>query len=239
MLRRAFLTALGVAGYGGIGWLVEGCSTEATQANRLSDGPVPSATGSNVTPGAKGPPTDKDEYVPGQGDGGVVVNQATQLPNKNWEARAKQLEGSGALYTEAAPGKWAGKERSHVPTMVVDTMLKNRVTIVVNHVMQVGVALDAGADSAVADAADAATLDAAMDADAAPAPVVGTPEHYVTTIYVKTDTGVVAGLVEFVATDAAPPSVTIVLPPGTKSATAYEYCNIHGLWASKPLAITA
>lgn len=233
MERRAFLTALGVASYGGLAWLIEACSSEATQPNRLGDSPVPSSTGATTPTGSsssKPPPTDGNEYVPGgPADGGAVVDQSTQLPNKNWEARVKQLESSGNIYTEAAPGPWAGKERSHVPTIVADTMMKNRVTVLVNHVMQKASIADGG----VMDAADADP-----DADAAPA-VVMTPEHYVTTIYVKTDTGVVAGLVEFTSSDPAPPSVTFVLPAGTKSVTAYENCNIHGLWASKPLAISA
>lgn len=237
MQRRAFLTAVGVAGWGGMAWLLEACSSESTQPNRFGDPPAPSGSGTNTAPPkTPGPPTDQDEYVPGQGDGGVVVDQNSQLPNKNWEARVKQLEGSGELYTEAAPGKWAGKERSHVPTLVADTMIKGRVTVVVNHVMQKATVAEGGVvDAAVVDAdIDAAYGDAAPDA--APLPL-GTPEHYVSTIYVKTDTGVVAGLIEFSSSDASPPSVTFVLPAGTKTVTAYEYCNIHGLWASKPVSV--
>lgn len=234
MERRAFLTALGVASYGGLAWLIEACSSESTQPNRLGDSPVPSSTGTTTSPTGsstpKTPPNDGNEYVPGgPADGGAVVDQSTQLPNKNWESRAKQLEASGNIYTEAAPGPWAGKERSHVPTIVADTMMKNRVTVLVNHVMQKATLVDGG----VPDAGDAGE-----DADAAPVQVT-TPEHYVTTIYVRTDTGVVAGLVEFSSSDASPPSVTFVLPAGTKSVTAYENCNIHGLWASKPLAVGA
>jgi hypothetical protein len=113
--------------------------------------------------------------------------------------------------------------------------------------MQAPGVVEAGAyDAAVAvDAGTDALGDADPDADAGPSPppmeagpmVVGA--HYITTIYVKTDAGMVIGLIEFAATDPAPPSVTFVLPAGTKSVTAYEFCNLHGLWASKPLAVKA
>lgn len=243
MQRRAFLTVLGVTGYGGLGWLVQACS-EGTTARTGGNGYVPSTpTGTGSSPTNRPPPTDDDEYVPGSPDGGSPVVESPGLPNQTWENRVKQLE-SGAVYTEAAPGPWAGKERSHVPTIIADTVLKNRVTVLVNHVMQkAGIAAypDGGPDAAVV--ADAG-LDASDDADATPAapmdagPMV-LPEHYVTTIYVKTDTGVVAGLIEFTSSDPAPPSVTFVVPPGTKSVTAYEFCNLHGLWASKPLTVQA
>jgi desulfoferrodoxin (superoxide reductase-like protein) len=236
MQRRSFLTVLSVAGCGGLGWILEACSN-GTQELKETPPPAPSSSASSsaASPPPKGPPTDGDEFVPGSGDGGVVVQPASGLPNANWEARVKQLESSGTLYTEAAPGKWVGKERSHVPTIVADTVEKNRVTVLVNHVMQKAVLLDAGA----ADANDAGgLLDGGAEADAAAPPPLGTPEHYVTTIYVKTDAGVVAGLVEFSSSDASPPSVTFVLPAGVKSVTAYENCNIHGLWASTALAVS-
>jgi superoxide reductase len=35
--------------------------------------------------------------------------------NDAWEARARELENKGAVLTAAAPGKWAGKEGTHVP----------------------------------------------------------------------------------------------------------------------------
>lgn len=247
MRRRAFLTAVGITGYGGLGWLVGACS-EATQPNRLGN-PTPGPTGS--TPTTQRPtPTDDDEYVPGSPDGGGPVIESTNLPNATWEARAKALE-SGAVYTEAAPGPWAGKERSHVPTLIADTVLTNRVTVLVNHVMQKSGGLaypeagpvvpDAGAIDAAADGSDDAA-DGAPDVVVAPPMDAGPtvlPEHFVAWIYVKTDTGMVAGLIELKSTDPAPPSVTFVLPPGTKSVTAYEFCNLHGLWASKPLEIKA
>jgi desulfoferrodoxin (superoxide reductase-like protein) len=245
MRRRTFLSVLGVASCGGIGIFLDACADDDAEPARLKDGgaPEPTGTATSTPPVKSTAPTDDNEFVPGSPPdaGSPVVNAA--LPNAAWEARAKQLEGFGALYTEANPGPWAGKERSHVPTIIADTVLTNRVTVIVNHVMTppgtVAPPVDAGPPDA------AALADADPDADAAPPPPpvdagpVILPEHYITTIYVKTDTGVVAGLIEFKSNDPSPPSVTFVLPAGTKSVTAYEFCNLHGLWASKPLAVKA
>jgi desulfoferrodoxin (superoxide reductase-like protein) len=37
--------------------------------------------------------------------------------NPSWQSRAADLEGRGQIYTKAAPGKWMGKEGTHVPTL--------------------------------------------------------------------------------------------------------------------------
>lgn len=243
MQRRAFLTALGFTSYGGLGWLLNACSEGTTSPSRLNGVPIGSPSGTE--PANKPAPTDGDEYVPGNVDAGAgPVVQSNGLPNASWESRVKQLE-SGAIYTEAAPGPWVGKERSHVPVIVADTVLTNRVTVLVNHVMQKSglVYPEAGADAAPT------VMDAMADGDADGGDAVAPPandggpmmvaEHYITTIYVKTDTGVVAGLIEMSSSDPAPPTVTFVVPAGTKTVTAYEYCNLHGLWASKPLTVKA
>ncbi|MBK6693626.1 MAG: hypothetical protein IPG50_15680 [Myxococcales bacterium] len=262
MERRSFLAVMGLTSTGGLGWLLQGCS-EATQPNRLGT-ETPTGGGATTGPKPTPTPTEADEYVPGGPTGPTPVVEAPTLPNPAWDARAKQLE-AGAIYTEAAPGPWKDRIASHLPTMVADTVLANRVTVLVNHVMQkastivvdggpaavdAGSAMDAGMDAgtlgdgAVDDAGDGGATDGGTPViDAAPPPPppptgpISVPEHYVTTIYVKTDTGVVAGLLELKVGDAAPPSVTFVLPAGTKSVTAYEFCNLHGLWASKPLTL--
>jgi hypothetical protein len=263
MQRRAFLTVLGVASSGGLGWILNACTDEETV-----DPPVHSGSDAGAGTDAastRPPPTDGNEYVPGDASADAPIVTSPTLPNPTWQARAKALEDVG-IYTEAAPGQWAGKERSHVPTIIRDTLLPTHVTVLVNHVMQVGIPFDAGtkADAATAvdgalgdasadadlgadagDASDDADLgtDAAIGLDAAPPPADAAPppgavgEHYVTTIYVKTDAGIVAGLIEMKSSDPAPPSVTFILPAGTKSVTAYEHCNVHGLWASTPLAV--
>ncbi|MDB4995478.1 MAG: hypothetical protein JWM74_2910 [Myxococcaceae bacterium] len=241
--RRVFFTRIGL-GIGGIGLarIIAACSNNS--AGKLGDGDIPSGPS---TP----KPTDGDEYVPGKSDP-VVADEAPKIPNPSWEARVKQLEGISAIYTLAAPGPWAGKERSHIPEI---TIAGNKVTAVVQHVMGSN-GLDAGyvdatvpVDAAKPDAGTDAGLDAALDAsnDAGDAGDAGTVDagpkpptaiHYITTIYLKSQTGDVVGLYEFASTDAAPPTVIFTLPAGVTSVTPYEYCTIHGLWANdaKPVS---
>jgi superoxide reductase len=114
--------------------------------------------------------------------------QAAAGKNEAWEARAKEFEGKGPPYTAAEPGKWKGKEGSHVP---VATFEGDRVTIVTKHPM--------------------------------------TPEHFITTHYIKNQKGMVIGLKEFKSTDAAAKS-TFVLPKKTTAITVYSHCNLHDLW---------
>jgi desulfoferrodoxin (superoxide reductase-like protein) len=114
--------------------------------------------------------------------------EAASAKNDAWETRAKELEGKGPVYTAAAPGKWKGKEGSHVP---VATFEGGGVTVVTKHPM--------------------------------------TPEHWITTHYIKNQKGVVIGLKEFQGTDPAAKS-TFPLPKGTTSITVCSYCNLHDLW---------
>jgi len=44
-------------------------------------------------------------------------------------------------------------------------------------------------------------------------------------------------LIEFASTDPAPPQVTFRLPEGATTVTAYEFCNLHGLWSSEPISL--
>jgi hypothetical protein len=117
------------------------------------------------------PPNDDDEFVPGEGDPVQVPEVA--LPNASWEARAKQLEAEqarlfGPVFSVAAPGIFAGKERSHVPQVALATEGdKRKFTVTVQHVMGAN-GLDAGPADAYADApvdaAPNAPKDAAADA---------------------------------------------------------------------------
>jgi superoxide reductase len=210
------------------------------------------------------PPTDDDEFVPGESTPVDTGDQPPEVPNQVWEARAKQLEDDQArIYgnvfssNSATNGVMAGKERSHVPaaTIVTEGVLK-RATIVVQHVMGAN-GLDAGAYDAAADApkeAEAGPADAAGEAgeageggadaavDAGPPVDAGRPPaHYITTIYLRAEVGgkdTVVGLWEFQSTDAAPPSVIFTLPMGVTSITAYEWCTLHGLWKSDPIPVT-
>ncbi len=118
--------------------------------------------------------------------------EAASGKNDAWEARAKELEGKGAVYTAAAPGKWKGKEGSHVPVATFDS---GGVTVVTKHPM--------------------------------------TPEHYITTHYIKNEKGTVIGLKEFKGTDAAAKS-TFPLPKGTTTITVCSNCNLHDLWSAEP-----
>lgn len=114
-------------------------------------------------------PNDDDEFVPGEGDP-VEVPEVT-LPNASWEARAKQLEAEqarlfGPVFSAAAPGIFAGKERSHVPQVVVAAEAdKRKLTVTVQHVMGAN-GLDAGPADAYADAPADVAPDAPKDAAA-------------------------------------------------------------------------
>lgn len=243
MDRRSALHAL-IVGTGALALarVVGACADDAQGGPRLAGERAPAPT-----------PTDDDEFVPDPPKPVETGDTPPSVPNAVWEARARQLEDeqkrvAGAVYTAEAPGKWAGKERSHVPQATVGRAGRyDQVTVVVQHVMgangldagAVDAAYDArasGADASRADAGDAGATDAATDAG----PAVPAQVHYITTIYVRAAIGgksTVVGLWEFASTDAAPPAVTFTLPEGVTSVVAYEYCTLHGLWASAPLAV--
>jgi superoxide reductase len=64
----------------------------------------------------------------------LSASEAQAAPEKTaaWQARAKELEGKGPIYTATAPGKWKGKEGSHVP---VASFEAGQVTILTKHPM--------------------------------------------------------------------------------------------------------
>lgn len=73
--------------------------------------------------------------VPGWVFSGCSNTSDTSSPPMNpaWEARASQLvAASGVIFTQANPGKWAGKEALHVPTA---TFAAGSVTVTTPHVM--------------------------------------------------------------------------------------------------------
>lgn len=244
--RRDVIRAVPLVVFGsaiaGLGRFLVGCSAEPSPSLRTR--------GSATDP----TPTDDDEYVPPTGEPPVVANETPPVvPNAQWEARARQLEDDqariyGPVFTQEAPGPMAGKEKSHVPEakLTVENGLA-RVTVLVFHVMGKN-GLDAGAvdaasaadaaDARAADAADAARdAEAGADAgDAGKAP----PVHYITTVYLRGSVGgkdTVVGIWEYASTDAAPPTVKFTLPAGVTSVVAYEWCTLHGLWKSAPLAV--
>lgn len=248
--RRAVLQSIAVGlGAIGLGRSIFAC-----------DDPVTTPPRSATQPPAARTPTDDDEHVPPNGAPPTNAgDEAPKVPNPTWEARVAQLEGEQnrlfgrtEVFSQASPGIMAGKERSHVPqASVVDENGTKRVIVLVQHVMGKN-ALDAGAVAYDGGDADAAPTDAGNDGgrgdagdagDAAkPADAGGTtaPEHYITTIYIRASvngTDTVVGLWEFKSTDPAPPSVKFTLPAGVTSVTAFEWCTLHGLWASTPLAI--
>jgi desulfoferrodoxin (superoxide reductase-like protein) len=118
--------------------------------------------------------------------------EAAAAKNDAWQARAKELEAKGPPYTAAAPGKWKGKEGSHVPVATFDS---SGVTVVTKHPM--------------------------------------TPEHFITTHYIKNEKGTVIGLKEFTPSDPAAKS-TFPLPKGTTTITVWSNCNLHDLWNAEP-----
>jgi hypothetical protein len=228
--------------------------------------------GANEQPPAAPPPNDGDEFVPGKGDPVDTGDTPPVVPNAQWEARAKQLEdqqqqtyGTGA-FTQTAPGPFAGKERSHVPTATTGMVGKyKQITVLVSHVMGAngldggaydgGDAGDGGKDGGDAgkdggDAGDAGKLDAGDAGDAGKldagdggkldASVDAGEVHYITTIYIRgvyNGKDTVVGLWEFVSTDPAPPSVKFTIPDGVGQVTAWEHCTLHGLWKTDPITL--
>lgn len=57
--------------------------------------------------------------------------------------------------------------------------------------------------------------------------------HYITTIYIRDQDGIVLGLKEYEtpSVDGDPPSVDISLHESTTAIVAYAYCNLHDNWA--------
>lgn len=242
--RRAVLHAL-ILGLGaaGLGRVMFACKEEDAGNPHPAD----------VLPKGNPDKSDADEYVPGESPPIIANTEAPKVPNQAWEARAKQLDSEQArmfrkdAFTKANPDP-PNRSASHVPNARVEAADGGltRVIVVVNHQMGQN-KLDAGAMDASADTGPKdAGVDAAHagDADAGDAGDAGATlppiEHYITTIFLRAKVGdvdTVVGLWEFSSTDAAPPTVSFVLPAGVKAVTAYEWCTLHGLWASEPLAI--
>lgn len=246
-ITRAIPVVMMGAALGGMSRVLAACTNDSGSSLKNNNtGP----TRNNV------PPTDDDEFVPGESTPVDTGDQPPEVPNQVWEARAKQLEDDqarvyGPVFTNnsATNGVMAGKERSHVPSATIETEgTIKRAVVVVQHVMGAN-GLDAGYDAAAdaakeaeagpADAGDAGDADAAPDA-APPVDAGKPPVHYITTIYLRADVGgkdTVVGLWEFKSDDPAPPTVRFTLPLGVTSITAWEWCTLHGLWKSDPIPV--
>lgn len=66
-----------------------------------------------------------------------------------------------------------------------------------------------------------------------------TAPHWITTMYVRDQNGVVLGLRDFGQNEVKPqfadrnaPSLQVLLPPGTERVRAFSFCNQHENWAS-------
>ncbi len=62
--------------------------------------------------------------------------------------------------------------------------------------------------------------------------------HYITTIYIRDQDGVVLGLQEYEtpSADGDPPSVDLSLHESTTAVVAYAYCNLHQNWAGSSVS---
>ncbi len=207
--RRAFLgSALGTLSVLALIRAIGGCSEDESDA--LAS-PARSPASPGPSPGAA-PPTDDDEHVAGDPPASPPVDE-TSAGNPDWQKLAAELcarNVGGVAYSSQRPGPFAGKERSHVPKLTIQA--DGVAVIVVNHVMDPG--------ASIADAGKDAATDASV------------PAHYVTTIWAKDDKGRVVFMKQLRPTDAAPPFVAFKIPPGTMSLTAFEHCNLHGVWRS-------
>jgi desulfoferrodoxin (superoxide reductase-like protein) len=71
-----------------------------------------------------------------------------------------------------------------------------------------------------------------------------TAEHWITTIYVRDQDGVVIGLRDFGQSALLPqfsrdevPRLSFAAPPGTTRVRAFSYCNLHQHWAGESLDV--
>jgi hypothetical protein len=220
--RRAFLGTTAVFGALGFLRMLPGC-TQATDTVKPAQ-PKPGSNDQSPNTQSTPAPTDDDEFVNTAPTETPPVE--AEVGNAEWTAKAKAFESAnvgGVAYTATAPGPFAGKERSHVPDLKVQS--DGVAIVVVNHVMDAGsTGTDAGADAARVDGGDAGYVDAAVR-----------PTHYVTTIWIQDDKGQVLFMKSFAPTDVAPPFIAMRIPEGVKTLTAYEHCNLHGVWASAPV----
>jgi len=73
-------------------------------------------------------------------------------------------------------------------------------------------------------------------------PMVGSTDpatvHYVTHIYVVDQTNKVIAMENLDPTNVAKASITFVVPSDATSLTAYEWCNLHGLWKGPIVNLT-
>lgn len=219
--RRAFLGTATIFSAWGLLQLLPGCSS--ADETRTPAQPQPKKRTSAV------PPTDDDEFVDEEPEPTPPVS--TQRGNAEWTAKAADLESKnagGKAYTVDSPGPFPGKDRAHVPVMTIQP--DGVAAIIVHHVMDAGSpGTEAGAPSTTP--TDAGKTDAAV-ADAGYVDSGARPMHYVSTIWIKDDQGRVIFMKSYEPSDASPPFVAIRIPDGVKSLTAYEHCNLHGVWAS-------
>jgi desulfoferrodoxin (superoxide reductase-like protein) len=61
--------------------------------------------------------------------------------------------------------------------------------------------------------------------------------HFIGHIYVFDQNDEIIANRNLDPTDPSPATLTFSIPPGTKSITAYQFCNIHGLWKGEKTAV--
>ena len=113
--------------------------------------------------------------------------------------------GAAAVLTAERPGEWKGKEGKHVPAMTAAS--------------KGGAGGGSPSDKDVSAVAVTVTVPHSMDA-----------EHFIELIWAKDQDGRVVAAKQLAPGDA--PSLTFTAPAGTTSVTAFESCNLHGVWAS-------
>jgi desulfoferrodoxin (superoxide reductase-like protein) len=62
-------------------------------------------------------------------------------------------------------------------------------------------------------------------------------DHYIADVWVTNQLGVVIWAIKLSSINAAGPSTSFTIPPGTTSMTPYAYCTKHGLWAGPQYAV--
>jgi len=157
-------------------------------------------------------------------------------------APAQGIQSGEGVLTAAAPGPWAGKAAAHVPVVSMSDW-GGASTLVVSP----------APPSGAAGSGDEVLVSVARPRSGATAAAVSVPhgmaaEHWIDLVWARDQDGKLLAAKQFPrpgaggtgnggSTGGEAPSVTFALPLGTRTVTGFGSCNLHGTWASEPVAV--
>lgn len=160
----------------------------------------------------------------GQGAGDVIAELLETFGAKtasslvgSWKRAVAQAEKTGGVLSAAQPQTLAGKEGKHVPLLTVQS---ERV----------------GGGTYDADREEAGQEPEKRWVATVTVPHAMSKEHMIQYVYAKNEHEEVVAIEEIQVSRA--PSISFVVPAGTSQLTAFEYCNLHGVWKSEPLSMS-